>query len=65
MENGQKAIEKLNQLGLEAKFYELDILNHQQIINFALYLKKNYGGIDILVNNAGIAYRVTFILISN
>lgn len=55
-DNGKKALEELAQQGLHPKFYQLDILNVDQIKKFAEFLKDNYGGVDVLVNNAAILY---------
>lgn len=49
---------ELEKLGLHPKFYQLDILNIEQINKFASFLKENYGGVDILVNNAAVNYGV-------
>lgn len=55
-ENGKKAVAELEKEGLSPKFYQLDILDTNQINEFVTFLKKTYGGVDILVNNAAILY---------
>ena len=55
---GQKAIESLKALGLNANFHQLDVESSESINKFGDYLKKTYGGIDVLINNAGVYYHV-------
>ena len=55
---GQKAIESLKALGLNANFHQLDVESSESINKFRDYLKQTYGGIDVLINNAGVFYKV-------
>ncbi len=55
---GQKAIESLKSLGLNASFHQLDVESNESITRFRDYLKQTYGGIDVLINNAGVYYQV-------
>jgi NADP-dependent 3-hydroxy acid dehydrogenase YdfG len=58
-EKGLAACEQLKKEGLHApKFYQLDITDRQQIMEFRQHLQKTYGGIDILVNNASVPHKV-------
>jgi NAD(P)-dependent dehydrogenase (short-subunit alcohol dehydrogenase family) len=59
-ENGKKAVEKLKRLGLNPIFYELNVVDHFQVEEFAQFIGKTYGGVDILVNNAAVLYKVSF-----
>ena len=53
------ACEHLKKQGLHApKFYQLDITDRQQIMEFRQHLQKTYGGIDILVNYASVPHKV-------
>ena len=63
IENGQKAIQNLNEKGLKAKFHQLDIENKESIDKFKYFIKNTYGGIDILVNNAGVYPQVIKIIL--
>lgn len=58
VDNGKRAIQSLNDMGLNPKFHQLDIESMESIQNFAEYLKNTYGGIDVLVNNAGVFPKV-------
>lgn len=55
---GQEAVKKLEELGLQPLFHQLDITDKNSIIKFRDYIASNEGGIDLLVNNAAIAYKV-------
>ena len=56
-ERGSKAIQELNQLGLQPKYHQLDIDEESSVLKLKEYMEKNYGGIDVLVNNAAIAFK--------
>ena len=58
-EKGLAACEHLKKEGLHApKFYQLDITDRQQIMDFRQHLQKTYGGIDVLINNASVPHKV-------
>lgn len=63
VDRGQKAVEKLQEAGLNPIFHQLDITDNSSIIKFRDYIASNEGGIDLLVNNAAIAYKVCFIVV--
>lgn len=42
--------------GVNAKAYELDLANIEQVQEQIKFIASDFGGIDILVNNAGIGY---------
>jgi NAD(P)-dependent dehydrogenase (short-subunit alcohol dehydrogenase family) len=65
IDNGTKAVDELKKLGLDPRFYQLDIESQESINSFAKYLKDTHGGIDILVNNAAIFINVCVILFKN
>jgi len=54
---GKEAVECLNKEGLNPKFHQLDINDHDSIVRLGNFLKQNYDGLDCLVNNAGIAFK--------
>ena len=56
-ERGLAAVKKLNTLGFNPKFHQLDIDDEKSVNNLRDYLKANYGGLDVLVNNAAIAFK--------
>ena len=51
--NGQKAVERLEALGLHPRFYQLDITSQESVEKVREYLLQTYGGLDVLFNNAG------------
>jgi NAD(P)-dependent dehydrogenase (short-subunit alcohol dehydrogenase family) len=53
-------VEELNSIGLNPKFYQLDVESIESINGFKEFLKENYGGIDVLVNNAGVFLSVNY-----
>uniref|UniRef100_A0A0B6YWA7 carbonyl reductase (NADPH) n=1 Tax=Arion vulgaris TaxID=1028688 RepID=A0A0B6YWA7_9EUPU len=53
---GLTAIEALEKEGLDVKFHQLDVTDHDSIVRLRDFLKRTYGGLDILVNNAGVAF---------
>lgn len=57
-----EAVDKLNKIGLTAKFHLLDVTNSHSIKQLKKYLQSTYGGLDILVNNAGIMYIVRIVV---
>lgn len=60
---GQTAIEKLQNDGLNAFYYQLDIENEENIKHFAGLLKENHNGIDILINNDSIGFKFSNLLL--
>jgi len=52
---GIAAMKNLNQLGLKAKFHQLDIDDEASVLKLRDFLTANYGGLDVLVNNAAIS----------
>ncbi|HLS29834.1 MAG TPA: glucose 1-dehydrogenase [Flavobacteriaceae bacterium] len=54
-EKGQALAEEINQSGGEAKFWNLDVINEEQIEKVFAEIVKEFGSLDGLVNNAGIA----------
>lgn len=58
-EKGLAACEQLKKEGLQPPtFYQLDITDRAQIIEFRQHLQKAYGGIDVLINNASVPHKV-------
>jgi len=56
-ERGKAAVEELKKLGLNPKFYQLDISEFKSILKFRDFLRDTYGGVDVLINNAATAYK--------
>jgi dihydroanticapsin dehydrogenase len=54
VENGRKVAADIQKSGGKAEFFELDVLNVEQILNVMKETAARFGKIDILVNNAGI-----------
>ncbi|XP_044746430.1 carbonyl reductase [NADPH] 1-like [Coccinella septempunctata] len=54
---GKEAVKKLNELGFQPLFHQLDITDQNSIDKFKEDVLKQHGGIDILVNNAAIAFK--------
>ncbi|KAK4885655.1 hypothetical protein RN001_001926 [Aquatica leii] len=52
--NGNNAVIKLKQLGLNPIFHQLDVCDENSINTFRDYIKYTEGGVDVLINNAGI-----------
>src|ERR1019366_5134825 len=52
--NGNKAVNKLKEEGIDAEFLQLDVDNATQVQQAFEYINNRYGKLDILVNNAGI-----------
>ena len=48
-----KALENLQDLGIDAAGMAIDVSDEEQFRNFADYAEKCFGGIDIWINNAG------------
>ena len=58
-DKGLAACEHLKKQGLHApKFYQLDITDREQIMEFRKHLQTTYGGIDILINYASVPHKV-------
>jgi carbonyl reductase 1 len=53
-------VKELNSIGLNPKFYQLDVESIESINGFKEFLKENHGGIDVLVNNAGVFLSVNY-----
>lgn len=51
---GKAAVTKLNELGLQPEYHQLDVTDKNSVTKFRDYVKDKYGGIDILINNAAI-----------
>ncbi|XP_065208818.1 carbonyl reductase [NADPH] 3-like [Planococcus citri] len=58
-DRGSAAVKSLKELGLNPKFYQLDITDNQSVTKLKDYLVQEYGGLDVLVNNAAIAFKVS------
>jgi len=56
-DKGLKAVQLLQQEGLDPKYHQLDIDNQDSILNIRDLMKERYGGINVLVNNAGIVFK--------
>lgn len=59
---GKEAVTKLQELGFNPEFHQLDITDLDSIVKFKDYIKETYGGIDVLINNAAIAFKVIILL---
>lgn len=53
-EMGKKAKEKLQNVGLDVLFYQMDVISEESVQQAADYVMTNFAKLDILVNNAGI-----------
>ncbi len=53
-DQGLKTVKEIIKLNVKAKFYEIDVAQESEWINFVTYLDTKNKSIDILVNNAGI-----------
>ena len=53
-DQGLKTVKEIIKLNVKADFYEIDVAQESEWINFVTYLDKKNKSIDILVNNAGI-----------
>jgi NAD(P)-dependent dehydrogenase (short-subunit alcohol dehydrogenase family) len=53
-ERGQAAAAKLKAEGIDARFVNVDVTDHETIQRAAERIDKEFGHLDILVNNAGI-----------
>lgn len=49
-----QAVKKLNDLGLQPAFHQLDVTDEESIKRFAKHIETKHGGFDYLVNNAAI-----------
>ena len=57
IEKNEAAVKKLKSLGVNAKAFNVDVADKNQIDQAMLDTEKAYGGVDILVANAGINIR--------
>ena len=53
-DQGLNTVEEIIKLNVKAEFYEIDVAQESEWINFVTYLDTKNKSIDILVNNAGI-----------
>ena len=53
-DQGLKTVKEIIKLNVKAEFYEIDVAQESEWINFVTYLDTKSKSIDILVNNAGI-----------
>ena len=53
-DQGLNTVKEIIKLNVKAEFYEIDVAQESEWINFATYLDTKNKSIDILVNNAGI-----------
>ena len=53
-DQGLKTVKEIMKLNVKAEFYEIDVAQESEWINFVTYLDTKNKSIDILVNNAGI-----------
>lgn len=51
--NGKAAVEKLEQLGYEAAFFQADVTKEDEVSRMVQQVADTYGRLDALVNNAG------------
>lgn len=51
---GSQAVKKLQDMGLDVTFLELDVEHVQKIAEVADFVQQAYGRLDVLVNNAGV-----------
>lgn len=52
-ENGEKALDELKSLGVDAVFYHGDVTDEKQVNEMVKQVGEQFGKIDVLVNNAG------------
>jgi 2-deoxy-D-gluconate 3-dehydrogenase len=57
IEKSEAAVKKLKSLGVNAKAFNVDVADKNQINNGMIDTEKEFGGVDILVANAGINIR--------
>lgn len=55
IEEGNFAVNKLKDSGIEAEYILLDVTQQATIVSAAKYIETHYGYLSILINNAGIA----------
>ena len=53
-DQGLNTVEEIIKLNVKAEFYEIDVAQESEWINFVTYLDTKNKSIDILVNNAGV-----------
>ncbi|XP_060801773.1 carbonyl reductase [NADPH] 1-like [Amyelois transitella] len=51
---GRDAVKKLNKLGLNPEYHQLDVADKESVRKLRDHIKKKHGRIDVLINNAGI-----------
>src|SRR5690606_31068199 len=56
-ENGEKAVEQIKSLGVDAVFCKCDIANGEEVRKAAQITKERFGRADVLINNAGLELR--------
>lgn len=55
--NGEKAVEQIKSLGVDAVFCKCDISNREEVQKAAQVTQARFGRADVLVNNAGLEIR--------
>lgn len=50
---GQEVVDQIKQMGSNAKYYQADLCNRDEVSKFFDKIKADFGHIDVLVNNAG------------
>lgn len=61
MEGALDTVEELRLLGVKAFPYEIDVANHDEIVQLKEKIKRDLGEVDILVNNAGLLPRISLL----
>jgi len=52
---GREAEARLRTIGVDARFFEVDVTNEAAVIDAARHIKNTFGRVDVLVNNAGVS----------
>lgn len=52
-ENGEKALEELRNMGIDADFFQADVTDEQQVNTMVEKVIERFGRMDVLMNNAG------------
>lgn len=55
IESGEKAVGILKELNIDADFIQLDVSNHNSVLQAVETIKQEYGYLSVLINNAGIS----------